>query len=448
MSLSALEKIFTLVALLFFTETLAFQSLFSGSEGSSGVNYGYDPLDPLLSMLQHSIFLISLLLLGYRAQATLATLLRNKVVCGLLLVSLISALWSAKPEVTEPKSLALLETTVFGLYFAARYTPREQLRWVSWVIAIPAVLSFLMALVLPGNAIEAGIHSGAWRGVLIHKNLFARLMVLGVMTTALNLSGQHRRLKQGLMALMLCMVVLSTSKSALGVLLMLWVVWQIHRTLHLNLERAIPVWCIGLVTLFGSGTALILSAEQLITAAGRDLTFSGRTPLWQALIHKIQERPWFGYGYLGFWHGYDGESAYVGKFLSNAYLPPHAHNGFFELLLAFGLVGGALFLLSFLLNYRAAALLAHATGDPADYWPVMYLAYIVLYNQTESSLIQHNSIYWVLYVALSFSRFVLPVAAAPGLHQRRVEARQARLQQSQLQQPQLQPPQAAIAQES
>ncbi|MEO1591959.1 MAG: O-antigen ligase, partial [Cyanobacteria bacterium J06632_22] len=366
--------------------------------------------DPLLALLQHSIFLACLLLLGYRAQATLATLLRNKVACALLVISLISALWSAKPAVTEPRSLALMETTLFGIYFASRYTLREQLRWISGTIAISAVLSFLFVLGLPGKGIESGVHAGAWRGVLIHKNLFARLMVLGSMAMALNLEGEARRLKQGLLTLMVGLVVLSTSKSALGILILLWLVWQIYRTCHLSLERAIPVWCLGLVALVGSGTMLVMSAERLVTAAGRDLTFSGRTPLWQALIHKIQERPWFGYGYLGFWHGKEGESAYVGKFLGNAYLPPHAHNGFFELLLAFGLVGGGLFLLSFVLNFRAALMLGTATQQSVDYWPAMYLAYVVLYNQTESSLIQHNSIYWVLYIALSFSRFVVPVA--------------------------------------
>ncbi|MEO0539634.1 MAG: O-antigen ligase family protein [Cyanobacteria bacterium P01_A01_bin.105] len=414
MSVLALEKLFTLVALLFYTDALAFRSLFAASEGGAVAPSAYNPLDPLLSLLQHSIFLASLLLLGYRAQATLATLLRNKAMCALLLVSLISILWSAKPEVTEPRSLALMETTVFGIYFAARYTLREQLRWVSWVIAVPAVLSLLMAGALPGNAIESGVHAGALRGILIHKNLLARLMVLGVMAMTLNLQGEPRRLKQALLALTLGAVVLSTSKSALIVLFLLWLLWLLHRTVHLSLNRAIPIWCVSLLIVGGGGTILMASAEKLLTAAGRDITLSGRTPLWAALIDKIQERPWFGYGYLGFWHGYDGESAYVGKYLANAYLPPHAHNGFFELLLAFGLVGGGLFLLTFVLNYQAALRLGRATGQPIDYWPVMYLAYIVLYNQTESSLINHNSIYWVLYIALSFSRFVVPVGLASG----------------------------------
>ena len=39
------------------------------------------------------------------------------------------------------------------------------------------------------------------------------------------------------------------------------------------------------------------------------MTLTGRTELWATVIEMIREHPWFGYGYSGFWLGWDGESA-------------------------------------------------------------------------------------------------------------------------------------------
>jgi len=40
---------------------------------------------------------------------------------------------------------------------------------------------------------------------------------------------------------------------------------------------------------------------MLVEFLGRDMTFTGRTPLWSTLIDLGLQRPLFGYGYGGFW---------------------------------------------------------------------------------------------------------------------------------------------------
>ena len=63
------EKCFSLLALLFYSELLAFQSLFALSEGEGPLlspQTVYNPIEPVLRLLQHGVFLATLLLIVLR----------------------------------------------------------------------------------------------------------------------------------------------------------------------------------------------------------------------------------------------------------------------------------------------------------------------------------------------------------------------------------------------
>ena len=408
-----LEKAFATIALLFYSELLAFQSLFALSEGE-GANFfpeaTYSPLTPLLRLTQHGIFLVTVGLLVLRWRRTLQVSAKSICFWGLMLLILSSSLWSDTPTTTLRSSISLLETTLFGLYFAARFSMQEQLKLLTICGSIFAIVGLLFSLAFPSVAIEAGIHAGAWRGPLIQKNLFARALVLFATAAYINPSSRFIGKAIRAITLLLCilLIVLSASKTAIVILILMIGLIELQRFLY-RLVAHLPMLVIPAIcaVLLSGMTAIVLAVSQaqaIVDLTGRDLTLSGRTEIWSALVTKIGERPLLGYGYQGFWRGIYGESAYIGKVFGNAYLPPHSHNGFFELTLAFGLFGLGLFALTFLLNARFALLLPVVMPPPVSLWPLAYLTFIVLYNQTESTLVAHNSIFWALYVALTFSK--------------------------------------------
>jgi O-antigen ligase len=403
----SLEHLFTIVALLFFTRSLDAESLFSASEGEQEVILSYNPLAPLLSLMQHGIFLIALFFLFDRWKKTLTTVLRGRFIWGLVILILLSFLWSDFPALTQRRSIAFLETTVFSIYLASRYSLPEQLQLITRALGVALLLNLLFTLALPGSGIEYGIHAGAWRGLLIQKNLLARLMILGFLAFLLTTVKSKREgiLKKIFLFLFVVMVILSSSKTALMLLMLIVLLHSIFKALRWYPLKAIPFFLSGALIIGCILTFLVSNAERLLLAAGRDLTLSGRTVIWSALLDKIQERFWLGYGYMGFWHGVYGESAYVGKVYGTTYIPPHSHNGFIELFLGFGLIGTLLFLFSFVSVARKSFVLARVTDISEGLWPLMYLSFIILYNQTETTLIEHNSIFWVLYVTLALSNF-------------------------------------------
>lgn len=409
--LPPIEKWFAVIALLFYSELLSFQSLFNSSEGAGlSTDAVSSPLSPLLQLAQHGIFMLAGGLIILRWKSSLYTASKTLSFWCLLAIVLSSFLWSDFPDLTQRRSLAILETTTFGFYFAARFSLKEQLQILSFTGTVFTAISLLFSVAIPSQAIESGIHAGAWRGPLLQKNLFARVLVLFFIASYLNRPTGKLwnaiRLLTVLVSFLL--VILSGSKSALAVLIIIvgFIALQrfLYRIFLKNPLSLVPAICTVLLLTISTLMLVVTNASVLAGSAGRDLTLSGRTTIWHALLTKIGERPFLGYGYEGFWKGIYGESAYVGKVYGTTYIPPHSHNGFLELLIAFGLIGFTLFVLSLWSNAKYALALPVRMRSYEAYWPLVYLWFIILYNQTESTLIAHNSIFWALYVALTFSK--------------------------------------------
>jgi exopolysaccharide production protein ExoQ len=156
----------------------------------------------------------------------------------------------------------------------------------------------------------------------------------------------------------------------------------------------------ALMLLLASLTALIPIAVQhsadLFALIGRDQSFTGRTPLWDAVVIAISKKPYLGYGFSSFWLGDSGPSASVVDMVG--WIPPHAHNGFLDIWLDMGLVGVLIFASGFVVRFRTAVLDYRRVPDRTVMWPLVLMTFVLFYNFTESTLIRPNSIYWALYV--------------------------------------------------
>jgi hypothetical protein len=91
----------------------------------------------------------------------------------LLLVGMVfvSVFWSVAPDFTTDESKAVLRSTLYGVYLATRYTPREQMRLIGWVLLIAALLSLGYALALPSEGIAMTNNEISWKGVLRTNNI-------------------------------------------------------------------------------------------------------------------------------------------------------------------------------------------------------------------------------------------------------------------------------------
>ncbi|MGQ4648015.1 O-antigen ligase family protein [Lyngbya aestuarii] len=400
--LNFLEKKFTIFSLTFLTGLWRFQSLYSDPDPKSDGLSAHNPLDPLMSLLQYGIYAVAFFLIIARWKSSTRTALRDQLVWILAGTALISFLWSDFPDWSLKKGITTLQTTYFGLYMSSRFSLKQQLQMLAWALGIVAVLSLLFSLAFSGAAIEAGANEGAWRGPFVQKNILARLVVLGaIVFLLLTLDSPRPRYPLwGGLLLSVALILLTGSKTALLLFIIIVLVLPLYKSLRYRDTIVIPL-IIAVILVTGSIAVLLIGNwENLLLGLGRDPTLSGRTDLWELAIEKIAERPWLGYGYQGFWQ--EGGGAEV-IWKAEGYKPPHAHNGFVNISLDLGLVGLALFLLTIAITYIRSIAWLRSSKTAIELWPICYVTFFFMYNHSENTIIEHNSLFWTLLVAVSLS---------------------------------------------
>lgn len=403
-----LEQAFAAIALM----------LYSGGPLNIILSGGYSQGDERLTEPNYAItslcFLLTYLviagLLFCRWKKSLRALPASLMILPLVGLAGLSYFWSALPGETLISAITLVATTLVGFYMAVRYTPKEQLVIYGWTFGLIVILSFAYGILLPKYGIMGGTHAGTWRGIFTHKNSLGKAMTLSSTIFALlMMSDRSRRLLHGaFLGLSLVLILLTTSKGALvNVMVMLGIIAMCQ------ILRAQYRWMVVFVTslTFIGGTvavAIALNIETLVVdILGKDPTFTGRTTLWASAAEVIKVKPWLGYGYEAFWHGMDGPSAYIWRDVM--WPAPDAHNGFVELTLHLGLVGLGIFLIGYGANIVRSIFKVRQTSGVEYIWPLAYLVYIFLANIPEQSLLKSNTIFWVLYVAVTVTLFIPPM---------------------------------------
>ncbi len=140
---------------------------------------------------------------------------------------------------------------------------------------------------------------------------------------------------------------------------------------------------------------------ELLTSLGKDVTLTGRVPLWSYALTRLMERPLLGYGLSAFWAPNSHYAIEAGQRVTGgSWIPPNAHNGLLDLTLDIGLIGGSLFLMTYFTTFIRALKRAYGTKNLEDLWPLAYLTFLAMNNVTESRLVGRYSVNWILYIAV------------------------------------------------
>lgn len=340
---------------------------------------------------------------------------RDKFLLLLIMIALLSVFWSAAPEATIRRSMSLLGTTLLGAYLATRYSVEELLRLLAWALGLAVLFSLAFALAFPSYGVVTGTfgyYEGeeGWRGIYGEKNALGAAMALGAGVFFFLALGRprHHWTMWAFFGLSIGVLLLANAKTALLSFLILLILFPFYKALRWQYNLIVPLF---VVTILMGGTAVVWvldNAQILLNTLGRDATLTGRTEIWPAVIESARQRPLLGYGYGGFWLGWEGESSKL--WLRTAALfgaqnigPSHAHNGFLDLWLNLGLLGVSMFVLSLLRGFSRAVTWARSTRTVEGFWPLAYLTLILIYASADFPILTHNSIWWVLYVAVVLS---------------------------------------------
>jgi exopolysaccharide production protein ExoQ len=397
-----LGNAFTFIVL--FLSTGAFLSLVLGTSLQAS-----DEGSPLTKALWAVLYLIVILRVISRYREILPLVRANKCLCLLVLLAIVSAVWSQDPVATLHHGIALLATTLFGIDFAVRYSIREQLRFSCIVLGSVILLSIAAEIVLPGLLPHAGPDPSAWHGVFGQKNILGKIVVLAA-AAFLSRPRHSRRdtvLIVSLMAIAGALVFASHSVSSLVELAAIILISRVIGALRWRPSKLILAAFLSLLIAIPTVYWALNNIGSVTRALGRDPTLTGRTEIWRLVRESIASRPILGFGYGVFWEYSSQEGSRIRSAVG--WEVPGAHNGYMDLLLDVGFVGLLLFAVAYVVTVRRTVILFRRGPAIDMIWPLLFLTEGLLVQSTESSIVTPNLIYWILYVAIAFSVSKPPV---------------------------------------
>lgn len=387
-SLRFAEKIFIILGLSFFS-------------GVFGVESMGDVLPKaIVTLIRFFVWGMSSILVCIFWKSAIITATRDKLLCILTALVLLSFIWSEFPSFTLSETRDVLMMTSFGLYFATRFNLKEQVQLVACTLLIGSILSTIFALAFPALGIHISDHPGAWKGVYGHKNSLGSMMVLSSLTFFLLPKESSILYKWCGFIFSLILMILSTSKTSLVLSILLLLIIMFYKNFHWKGKISVIFIDIGILILGCVAVLVFTYWVELITGLGKDPTLTGRTPLWGATLARLMERPLLGYGRGAFWAPKSQYAIEAGQAIGSGWVPPHGHNGFVDLALDVGLIGFSLFLMSYLTSFARALKRSYATKNIEELWPLAYLTFLAMNNVTESCLLYQANVYWVLFITV------------------------------------------------
>jgi exopolysaccharide production protein ExoQ len=338
-------------------------------------------------------------------------------VLALALFAFLSAFWADAPALVVRRAGTVTLTTLFGIYLVARGDFADLVATLLKVYALAAIASLVMVVVAPQAATVTGeYYTHAWRGAFTDKNELGLDCAEAIIVSVYAVHRRYGPRWLAVFTIAASVVLLYGSESKTPVIVMAaalyaaLVVSALRRRSGAGLVVGYALLVLGLVV----GALLTAGWQDALAFLGRDPTFTNRTRIWQLAFDYIARRPWFGWGYGGFWREDSADTQIFWTALG--FKTPHAHNSWLELALGVGWVGVGVAALSWLAAfYRTLRVAAapHAVHVPFCF---ALLAGMFVENLSEFEFFRAGRVMFLLFVAVLtyLGREVILYRAAQG----------------------------------
>lgn len=379
---------------------------------SNGGVFPVDPIDgdPLQRNLILGGYLFSLICLLRYFRNFVRIIYFEPIPLLLAFFAILSVIWSKYPDVAFRRSMALLLTTLFGIFIYLRFSAAELFRLINISLWIAIIGSIALVFLKPDWGTQIYFNEVVWRGGFFQKNLlgyFTALLILVNMPFVIDI--RKRKLKWFLLLLLGLPVMVMVFSKSTGALVL--TVISLFLLILLNLISLLRKDNFVVVLVFFILFFLIglLFWEKLfeffLSMVNKDVSLTGRIPLWQTVFEIGLERIFVGYGYGSFWLGWGGpESASVWQAVN--WKPPNAHNGYLDVWLQLGFIGFAIFVW---MIYRLLTSFSIKFISHNNFAKLMFLLtlFILMKNVFDTVVPTHNNLNWVLFVFVYYNSLAL-----------------------------------------
>jgi O-antigen ligase len=351
----------------------------------------------------------------------------NPFLVAFMVLATCSLLWSIDTAVTTRRLLRAFTLVATAISFAMVGWHRERFQDVlRTLMTAMMVASLIFVIIDPDDAIHHSNQaelSDAWRGITFGKNILGSFASTGLILWLHGWVAKEVRPFAALCAMALCGLMLVMTRSATS--LMATVFAMIFLLLLMRPPGAMKRYMPTFVALFATliliyavaVLRLVPHMEILLTPitslTGKDLTFTGRTAIWDILNESIRYHPWLGGGYGAYWVGAIPTSPSFEMLTKLYFYPSEGHNGYIDIVNDLGIVGG-LVLIGYFASYirQSIKMMRFDRAQSALYLTLLFRGFLADMSET----------HW--FFALSADFFVMTLATtalARGLLQNQVE---------------------------
>lgn len=328
----------------------------------------------------------------------LTALRRNLIVPLILVLPFLSTLWSIAPPTTLRRAIALLFCVLLSYVLAIRFTPRQLLFLLFVTLGTCSVLSVVVSVVSPRLA---SMPDGAMRGVFIHKNVLGWYAALTILVATAVLIDGTLGLRRTAFIVLAAGVICLASSGSMTAIIATSVAYCLIGFYSL-LQRSSSIGRVVIVLFFIQlSLGILISLHEFLVPAlealGKDATLTGRVPLWELVDREISDRWFLGYGYQAFWTTANPEATHM--WFKLGWPAPHAHNGYRDILLSFGITGMIPFVLMLPQAIRRGAVLHCHDTQYGWLWLNVLTIMILVINLTESIFFVQNDAIFILFTA-------------------------------------------------
>ncbi len=377
------------------------------SQGPTGYEIDYLAGDPINRMILFILMILGLILVLRRRIDAQALISQNRWIFVLLLYALISTLWSPYEGVSIKRWFRLTGDVLMAVIILTEKDSAEAMKDViarGAYFLIP--ISILLIKYFPefGKQYSMNGQVTYWLGITGQKNNLGILAsIVGVFYLIKMFGSWHgnstfiEKIVDVAILIMSLWLLLGNSLSrsatsiavfAIGILVYCWL------AMLRNHKRSVG----GAMLYITAFAIAVLFATQAIgqytNAFGRDMTFTGRTLIWQQLMQIGSRHPVQGLGYGSLWIGDVNKNL-----LDQFYELGQGHNSYIDIYVELGLSGVFLLGCAILSVYRNILKTVVAKYEGAIF-RITFLAIILVQSITESTLLKPGNLMWYLFLII------------------------------------------------
>jgi O-antigen ligase len=319
------------------------------------------------------------LILWRRSLGALLVRWMNIWLPAFLALAVLSVVWSIDPSFTLKRSIRLLTFVLVATAFAlVGWHERRFQNVLRPLLTLLMLGSLIFGLIDPTLAIEQSESAelaGAWHGLAMQKNSLGALAGTGAVLWLHAWLTREVPLVRALVGGFLCGACLLLSRSSTSLMASAFAVLFMLLLMRSSagLRRLMPylVTAFAIVLLVYSLAVLRLVPDldfvltPITDLSGKDLTFSGRTAIWDIINERILQHPFLGGGYGAYWTGNVPTSQSYEFVTRLNFYPSQTHNGYLDVINDLGVPGGFC-LVAFLIVYVRQGLSLLPTNPAAS----------------------------------------------------------------------------------